>query len=108
MTRRNQPEYEVLLQKAYWFLMRLWEVEQRKKFIYFHFNIKKNIFLQRGLSDSTEITKDAELEAAAEAAAGGDTGKKQQKGVSESVAKKKPPLVPTGKSMDKQVTVSIL
>jgi len=27
MTRRNQPEHEVLLQKAHWFLMRLWQVE---------------------------------------------------------------------------------
>ena len=27
MTRRNQPEYEVLLQKAYWFLLRLWQVK---------------------------------------------------------------------------------
>lgn len=26
MTRRNQPEHEVLLQKAYWFLTRLWQV----------------------------------------------------------------------------------
>lgn len=48
------------------------------------------------------------MEAAAEASATGpDTGKKQQKGVSDSAAKKKPATVATGKSMDKQATVRI-
>ncbi|CAF4970783.1 unnamed protein product, partial [Rotaria sp. Silwood1] len=86
MTRRNQPEYEQLLQKAYWFLTRLW---------------------QRGLSDSIEISKDAEAEAAAAAAeaqaAAADAGKKQQqKGATGADAKKKPPAVQAGKSTDKQ------
>ena len=26
-TRRNKPDYKTLLEKAYWFLMRLWQVE---------------------------------------------------------------------------------
>ncbi|CAF0762870.1 unnamed protein product [Rotaria sordida] len=85
MTRQNQPEYEQLLQKAYWFLMRLW---------------------QRGLSDSNEINKDAETEAAAAAAAAEasvDAGKKQ-KAVPGSATKKKPPIVQAGKSTDKQAT----
>ncbi len=30
LTRRNQPDYDVLLQKAYWFLMRLWQVKRRE------------------------------------------------------------------------------
>ncbi|CAF4722909.1 unnamed protein product [Rotaria sp. Silwood1] len=88
MTRRNQPEYEQLLQKAYWFLTRLW---------------------QRGLSDSIEISKDVEAEAAAAAAeaqaAAADAGKKQQqKGATGADAKKKPPAVQAGKSTDKQPT----
>jgi hypothetical protein len=29
LTRRNQPDYEVLLQKAYWFVIRLWQVKRR-------------------------------------------------------------------------------
>lgn len=29
LTHRNQPEYDVLLQKCYWFLMRLWQVNYR-------------------------------------------------------------------------------
>ncbi|CAF4031131.1 unnamed protein product, partial [Rotaria sp. Silwood2] len=88
MARRNQPEYEQLLQKAYWFLTRLW---------------------QRGLLDSIEISKDAEAEVAAAAAeaqiAAADTGKKQQqKGAPGSATKKKPPAVQAGKSTDKQAT----
>ena len=26
-TRRNKPDYKTLLEKAYWFLTRLWQVE---------------------------------------------------------------------------------
>ncbi len=71
------------------------------------FLVKSFLFLQRGLADSIEITKDAELEAAAQAAAGAETGKKQQKGVAESVLKKKPTSMAMGKPVDKQATVSI-
>ena len=39
LTRRNQPEYEVLLQKAYWFLMRLWQVEKREKYFLALYNL---------------------------------------------------------------------
>ncbi|CAF3399137.1 unnamed protein product [Rotaria socialis] len=88
MTRRNQPEYVQLLQKAYWFLMRLW---------------------QRGLSDSIEIVKDAETEAAIITdvlTALNDSGKKTQpKGAPGSAAKKKPPQPPAAaKGTDKQAT----
>ncbi len=52
---------------------------------------------------------DSEREAAAEASAGADAGKKQaQKGAPGSAAKKKPPPVPAGKSVDKQATVRIM
>ncbi|CAF1356153.1 unnamed protein product [Adineta steineri] len=91
MTRRNQPEYPELLQQTYWLLIRLW---------------------QCGLSDSNEITKDVEIEAAAAAAAaalagGTDTGKKQQKGAPDSESKKKPQPVTAGKSVDKPATTNI-
>ncbi|UJR28166.1 hypothetical protein I4U23_009420 [Adineta vaga] len=84
MTRRNQPEYQTLLQQAYWLLTRLW---------------------QCGLSDSNNITKDVEAEAAAAEAlaTADDAGKKQQqKGAppASEVKKKQPPL-PTGKSNTK-------
>ncbi len=78
--------------------------------------MKRNpFFFQCGLSDSNEITKDVELEAAAAAAealaAGTDAGKKQQqKGAPASETKKKqppPPPASTGKNADKQATVSI-
>ena len=52
-----------------------------------------------------EITKDVELEAAAQAAAGVEPGKKPQKGAADSALKKKPQSVAAGKSTDKQAAV---
>ncbi len=69
--------------------------------------VKSSFFLQRGLADSVEIVKDAELEAAAQAAAGVELGKKPQKGGAESALTKKAPSVPAGKGGDKQVAVRI-
>ncbi len=59
------------------------------------------------MADSIEITKDVELEAAAQAAAGVESGKRQQKLTAESSLKKKPQSVAAGKSGDKQAAVSI-
>jgi len=63
-------------------------------------------FLQRGLADCNEISKDAEAEANADAASGIDANKKGQKGKVEVDPKKKPPPVATGKSVEKSATVS--
>ena len=42
LTHRNQPEYEILLQKSYWFLMRLWQVNDRLRSLDFHCLEKHN------------------------------------------------------------------
>ena len=60
------------------------------------------------MSDSADITKDAEQEAVAEVATGAESGKKPQKGAADSGAKKKPATAaPPIKSGDKQASVRI-
>lgn len=44
LTHRNQPEYEILLQKSYWFLMRLWQVNGRFRSLGFHYLPKQKFF----------------------------------------------------------------